>query len=247
MSIPYFNHDKAFASFVELVHKMTDPQLARFISDAIHFQKKGIPPQFVTEHIHLVNESDFTQDGLAVFCNFEGKKCWLEYCGNLLVTNPHFISQVTPFFNEALSLPPIDKIYEIAFSTLKTCISRLCENNNFLALQKIIPSINGASGILSEIDKKGSTLKFIVQTPWSYESSPFFKESLAEQFLPHTFKAAIEAQYIIILATPDPIEHFTKFYGLIGILPSEEALQIKYLDLLTKYAETLDNDGYDDD
>ena len=100
-----FTHGANPEVFVKKLNGMNIEEKNQFLVLSKKFSTKGIPPQFVADNLPLLQNCDFSKDGLAIFTSFEAQKKWLEYCYCVKVwkSNPQNIENIAKFFNEALS------------------------------------------------------------------------------------------------------------------------------------------------
>jgi len=98
-----FTHGANPEVFVKKINSLTKEECEQFIVLAQKFAAKEIPQQFVADNLPLLQNCDFSKEGLELFTSFEAQKKWLEYCVQVWKQNPQNIDNVAKFFSEALS------------------------------------------------------------------------------------------------------------------------------------------------
>lgn len=99
-----FTHGADPREFVKKINSFRKNGREQFIQLAQKFASKDISPQFVADNLPLLQNCDFSKDGLGIFTTFDSQKKWLEYCVKVWKQNPQNIENIAKFFNEALSL-----------------------------------------------------------------------------------------------------------------------------------------------
>ena len=165
--------------FVRKVNQMPTHERGDFIQLAKNFAVKDIPPQFVADNLPLLENCDFSKDGLAVFTSFEAQKKWLEYCVKVWKQNPQNIENLAKFFNEALS------------SEIKTTSKKEYKVGNIKGL-----SIDDLADIQENVDEELGSAKEIIKPNEKLRvyASKLLQSALSELYENKNFEAIAKIQ-----------------------------------------------------
>ena len=207
------------------INSLAKEEREQFIALAEKFAAKEIPPQFVAANLPLLQNCDFSKDGLGLFPSFEAQKKWLEYCVEIWVESPQNTDNIAKFFNEALTseiktkelstedLSSIRKNKEsraLALNLLRSGIEQLFITGNFKMIEKIQESINGSAEVISAIDQEE---KAFIKTFSASELIDFIcllGDREAEKIFPMTFGEAKEVVFASLDIEEDLADYFVE-------------------------------------
>ena len=168
--------------FVKKINQMPASEREQFIHLAKNFATKEIPPQFVADNLPILQNCNFSKEGLAVFTSFEAQKKWLEHCVQVWKQSPQNIENIAKFFNEALS------------SEIKTTSKKEYKVGNIKGL-----SIDELTGIQENVDEELGSAKEIVKPNEKLRAyaSKLLQSALAELYENKNFETIAKLQHSI--------------------------------------------------
>ncbi|MFH1030265.1 MAG: hypothetical protein V1770_03340, partial [bacterium] len=174
-----FTHGANPKVFVKKINFLPKNEREQLIQLAQKFATKDIPPQFVADNLPLLQDCDFSKDGLALFTSFEAQKKWLEYCVQVWKKNPQNIENIAKFFNESLA------------SQIKSVSKKEYEVGNIKGLSTeeladIQENVDEELGSTKEITKPNEKLRAF--------ASKLLQSSLEELYENKNFEAIVNLQ-----------------------------------------------------
>ncbi len=230
-----FTYGEKPNKFAERINQMPIDERGAFMQLARKFTAKKIPPQFVLDNLPLLQDCNFSKDGLALFSSFEAQKKWLEYCVQAWKKNPQNIDNVAKFFNEAvvsetIALPareladiqeningelesvnkiskPNEQLRAFASKLLQSALGELYEDKNFEAIIEIQQSINGSVDTITVLDQ--SKASALTQNEL-IKFIPLLGEEKASKLFPLTFDKAREMIFSKLPKDQDLADYFVE-------------------------------------
>ena len=174
-----FTHGANPEVFVKKLNGMSTQEKNQFLELAKRFVVKDISPQFVADNLPLLQNCDFSKDGLAVLASFDAQKKWLEYLVQVWKQNPQNTEDIAKFFNEALS------------SEIKTTSKKEYKVGNIKGL-----SIDELADIQENVDEELGSAKEIVKPNEKLRAyaSKLLQSALSELYENKNFVAITKIQ-----------------------------------------------------